>query len=93
VKEYFDDLRPSQAQDWLMMAAERELAVREERPVRYSLPQSQEGATHSESSVDNVDGEPPSDDSVRSNGEKDSPEDSAGNSSNSSPSLFDEANE
>ena len=95
VKEYFEDLRPSQAQDWLMMAAERGLAVREEGPVRYSLPQPQEGATNSDGkgSSEKVDEESPSDDSVRSNGEKEGSEVGIVNSSNSSRSLFDEANE
>lgn len=37
VREYFDDLRLGQARDWLMMAVDRGLAVREERPVRYTL--------------------------------------------------------
>jgi len=35
VREHFDDLHLGQAHDWLMMAVDRGLAVREERPVRY----------------------------------------------------------
>lgn len=37
VREYFADLRLSQVRDWLMMAVERGLVEREERPVRYVL--------------------------------------------------------
>lgn len=44
VRKYFDDLRPSQARDWLMQAVERGLAEREERPVRYILSDKAKGA-------------------------------------------------
>jgi len=37
VQEAFEDLRLCQSRDWLMMAAERGLANRQERPVRYVL--------------------------------------------------------
>jgi hypothetical protein len=90
VKEFFGDLRPSQAQDWLMMAAERGLAVREERPVRYSLPQDGEEQSDSESvSRSTEDDEKTSlDDSNLSNGEsKDGKE--AGIQPGSSQTLFD----
>ena len=42
VRDHFDDLRLAQARDWLMMAVERGLAVREEGPVRYVLPEETE---------------------------------------------------
>lgn len=44
VRDHFDDLHLGQARDWLMEAVERGLAVREERPVRYTLAEN-----HSES--------------------------------------------
>jgi len=43
VREYFDDLRLGQARDWLVMAVDRGLAVREERPVRYTLTEKESG--------------------------------------------------
>lgn len=43
VREYFDDLRLGQARDWLMMAVDRGLAIREERPVRYTLSEKESG--------------------------------------------------
>lgn len=54
VREYFDDLRLGQARDWLMMAVDRGLAIREERPVRYTLAEkkSGEGDLPSESTLD-----------------------------------------
>jgi predicted Rossmann fold nucleotide-binding protein DprA/Smf involved in DNA uptake len=91
VKAYFDDLRPKQAQDWLMMAAERGLAVREEGPVRDSLPQPQAEATEGKEAAENVDGDPPSGDGVSSNGEQTDVEAKKSALSDSSPSLFDEA--
>lgn len=42
LREYFDDLRLCQAQDWLIMAAEQGLVAREENPVRYFLPTEEE---------------------------------------------------
>jgi predicted Rossmann fold nucleotide-binding protein DprA/Smf involved in DNA uptake len=90
IREHFDDLRLCQAQDWLMMAAERGFAVREERPVRYSLPQDENEESNSESSSRRTDsGEETSlDDNDVSNGESRNGKE-AGAQPGSSQTLFD----
>lgn len=60
LREYFDDLRLCQAQDWLLLAAERGLVVREEDPVRYALPTGgkESSATADENDADEVSDRP-----------------------------------
>jgi hypothetical protein len=91
LREYFDDLRLCQAQDWLMLAAERGLVVRQEGPVRYKLPE--EEATDETSDEGEQESKPTerSDESVETNGQVSSPSEEGEKPSDNSPTLFEES--
>jgi predicted Rossmann fold nucleotide-binding protein DprA/Smf involved in DNA uptake len=92
VREHFDDLRLSQARDWLVMAVERGLAVREERPVRYLLA---EEAEDEDDPTD--DGHTPSPSETEGASSSESPEETGGNGipreEPFNPNLFDPAHD
>lgn len=95
LREYFDDLRLCQAQDWLKMASERGLAVRQERPVRYRLPDGETADQSSSNEATDEDGqkvksEKGTDESVETNGQVSSSKDDSKSSENS-PSLFEDS--
>jgi len=102
VREYFDDLRLGQARDWLVMAVDRGLAVREERPVRYTLTEKESGegtspnsATSGQSydSSNQPSGSTKTTDTGNGASRKNLRRDVEISSKDDSPTLFDEENE
>lgn len=96
LREYFNDLRLCQAQDWLMMASERGLAVRQERPVRYRLPDGEAADQPSSNEASVKDGQKVksgerTDESAETNGQVPSTNEDSEESSENSPTLFEDS--